>query len=190
MTTTTFDGSPRTNQETWLKRYYFVRAAFSLAWVAAAFTLGRNAPIGALLLVLYPLWDAAANYVDAARSGGLGRNRPQAINFAVSLVAALSAAIALQSGSAAVLTVFGAWAALSGILQLVAAIRRWRTAGAQWAMTLSGAQSTLAGIAFVLMAQQLPAALPTIAGYAAFGAVYFLVSGLWLAFAPRFRRQG
>jgi ABC-type transport system involved in cytochrome bd biosynthesis fused ATPase/permease subunit len=63
-------------QERWLRLYYFARAAFSVLWVAAAFTLGQQTPsIAAVLLIVYPAWDALANTTDAAASGGLGRNR-------------------------------------------------------------------------------------------------------------------
>ncbi|PZO89308.1 MAG: hypothetical protein DI623_10620 [Sphingomonas sanxanigenens] len=79
------------------------------------------------------------------------------------------------------LPLFGAWAILAGLLQLVAAMRRWRTVGAQWAMVLSGAQSALAGGIFIFRAKG-PTA-PTIADfapYALLGAIYFLISGGWL----------
>ena len=60
------------DRERWLKQYYFVRAAFSVAWVAAAFAAGASSPvIAGALLVLYPAWDAAANFADALRSGHL-----------------------------------------------------------------------------------------------------------------------
>ncbi|QDZ12546.1 DUF308 domain-containing protein [Devosia ginsengisoli] len=165
----------------WLKQYYLYRAAFSAVWVAAALTLGQQSfVLGAILLVIYPLWDAAANYVDALGNGGLAGNRIQAINVFVSSATALAVLAALQMGLSAVLAVFGVWAVLSGLLQLATAIRRWK-AGAQWAMVLSGGQSALAGAFFVFQAQQaVPAVLPVIAGYAGFGAVYFLVSALWL----------
>ena len=56
-------------------------------------------------------------------------------------------------------------------------------------MVLSGAQSAVAGGFFVVQAQQpVAAVLPTIAGYAAFGAIYFLVSALWLVVGKRMRR--
>jgi hypothetical protein len=49
-------------------------------------------------------------------------------------------------------------------------------------MVLSGAQSALAGVFFVIQAQQpVAAVIATVAGYAGFGAIYFLVSALWLA---------
>lgn len=184
------EAAARSTQERWLTTYYFSRAAFSVAWVIASLTLGQhNAALGAVLLVLYPLWDAAANYLDATRNGGLARNRTQALNLVVSLVTTLAVLVALQMSLATVLTVFGGWAILSGLLQLATAIRRWKTAGAQWAMVLSGAQSALAGGFFVVQAQQpVPAVVPVIAGYAAFGAIYFLVSALALVIGRR--RQG
>jgi hypothetical protein len=165
----------------WLRSYYFVRAGVSVAWVAAAFTLGRSMlPVAAALLVAYPAWDAIANIGDARRSGGLKANPSQALNVVVSLVTAIAVAIALGRSLNAVLAVFGAWAALAGLFQLITGVRRWKM-GAQWAMVLSGAQSALAGAFFIKQAAG--AATPGIvdvAPYAAFGALYFLVSAVWL----------
>lgn len=181
--------SPATTNA-WLMRYYFARAGFSVFWVVLVSTLGQAQPlVGVILLVAYPLWDALANWVDAARSGGLGRNRSHAINVAVSLLTTLAVLVALQMGLPAVLAVFGAWAILSGLSQLVTALGRWKSYGAQWAMVLSGAQSALAGGFFVMQAQgPVPAVIPIIAGYAGFGAVYFLVSGVALVLAARRKR--
>jgi len=48
-------------------------------------------------------------------------------------------------------------------------------------MILSGAQSALAGGFFVLMAgAATPPDITPIAGYAGFGAFYFLLSAIWL----------
>lgn len=172
-----------------LTRYYLVRGIVAAAWVVAAFTIGASSPgASAVLLVSYPAWDALANWFDANGSGGLLANPSQALNVVVSLIAALAVAIALRSGMNAVLAVFGIWAALAGLAQLVTGVRRWRTFGAQWAMILSGAQSTAAGLFFIKQAGG--AVVPTIvdiAPYAAFGAFYFLVSALWLIFANRRR---
>src|SRR5215475_7111116 len=99
------------DQDKWLKLYYFARAAFSVAWVAAALIVGRqSSPVAAALLVAYPVWDAAANYVDASRNGGLAANRTQAFNVAVSLVVALAVVVALTMNMKWVLGVFGIWA--------------------------------------------------------------------------------
>jgi uncharacterized membrane protein HdeD (DUF308 family) len=175
-------GRAVTSQEQWLKTYYFTRAAFSAAWFAAALAIGQRSPaIGAFLLVVYPLWDAAANYVDASRSGGLIGNPTQVFNVVVSLATALGVAVALSMSMNRVLAVFGAWAVFAGLLQLGTAIRRWKRFGAQWAMVLSGAQSALAGGFFIFKAG-MPASpsIADVAGYAAVGAFYFLVSAVWL----------
>ncbi len=180
-----------TRQQSWLKRYYAARAAFSLVWVAAAFALApRNAAIAATLLVLYPAWDALANLIDARRSGGLRDNRAQAINFGVSVATTIAVLIALQASMHAVLGVYGAWAILAGLLQLGAAIKR-RGQGAQWAMMLSGGQSALAGGFFIFKSLQpsVPA-IADIAGYAAVGAFYFLISAVWLIVGGLRRRPG
>lgn len=172
----------RADREQWLKLYYFIRAAFSVAWVVAAFAVGpSSAAIAGALLVLYPGWDAAANFVDALRSGGLAQNRTQALNVLVSLVTTVAVLVALQMSMNGVLGVFGAWAILSGLLQLGTAIRRWRSFGAQWAMVLSGGQSALAGGFFIFQATTpMSPTIANVAGYAAVGAIYFLVSAVWL----------
>lgn len=168
----------------WLGSYYLVRAAVSASWVAAAFTLGKSMPpVAAMLLIAYPAWDAVANLGDARHHGGLKVNPTQTLNAAVSSVTAVTVALALGWGLNAVLAVFGAWAVLSGLFQLLTGLRRWNTS-AQWAMVLSGAQSALAGGFFIKLA--LGDATPGIADvapYAAFGAFYFLVSAVWLMVA-------
>ncbi|MCK1621060.1 DUF308 domain-containing protein [Bradyrhizobium sp. 159] len=168
-----------------LSGYYLARAIVAAAWAAAAVAIGgANTVAAALLLVSYPAWDAFATWFDARNSGGLRANQTQALNVAVSLVAALAVAVGLQLSMHVVLAVFGIWATAAGLAQLVTGVRRWRTFGAQWAMILSGAQSMLAGVFFV--AQSSLAKVPTIldvAPYAAFGAFYFLVSAALLMFA-------
>ncbi|MBB3648687.1 uncharacterized membrane protein HdeD (DUF308 family) [Rhizobium sp. BK619] len=172
------------NQSNWLRSYYFTRAAFSVVWIAAAIALAGQPSAAAFLLVIYPLWDALANLVDARANGGLQANPSQTLNVAVSSVTSLAVVIALGVSSYAVLAVFGAWAILSGLLQLYTGVRRWRTEGAQWVMILSGAQSALAG--GFMIGRSLGAAPPTILDivpYAGFGAFYFLLSSIWLVVA-------
>ena len=187
----TFVGSSsnpvRTRDDAWLTRYYAVRAAFSVTWVAVAFSLGKVlTPLGALFLVIYPAWDALANLYDAARNGGFRANLTQTFNAVVSAIVALAVIATLNSNIHAVLTVFGVWAALSGVLQLATGIRRWRKFSGQWPMILSGAQSVFAGTHFLQKAAA--GAIPTaaeIAPYAAFGALYFAIAAIALAVASR-----
>jgi uncharacterized membrane protein HdeD (DUF308 family) len=180
-----------TQQEQWLQVYYFARTAFSAAWVAAALTFGRQSPlIAAILLLVYPAWDAAANYVDASRSGGLGENRTQALNVVVSLVTTVAVVLALLTSMNWVVGVFGAWALFSGLLQLGTAVRRWKSYGAQWAMVLSGGQSAVAGGFFIAQARlPTPPSITNLAGYAAVGAFYFLISAVWLTVAELRRKS-
>jgi uncharacterized membrane protein HdeD (DUF308 family) len=171
------------DKEQWLKRYYFVRAVFSVIWVAAALIAGpQSFSIAAALLIVYPAWDAAANFVDALRNGGLASNRSQAINVAVSSVMTVAVIVALTMSLNWVLGVFGLWAIFSGLLQLSTAVRRWKASGGQWAMILSGGQSAVAGAFFIAQARMPePPSIANIAGYAGLGAFYFLVSALWLS---------
>jgi uncharacterized membrane protein HdeD (DUF308 family) len=191
MTDATIHQSASSQGNHWFKPYYFSRAAFSIVWVAAAFTLGKSNPmIAALLLLVYPAWDAAANFVDAQRNGGLKRNRTQMLNLVVSGVTAAAVAIALGMSMNAVLGVFGVWAILAGAFQLATGVRRWKSYGAQWAMILSGAQSVLAGAIFIKQANGAGTpGVADIAPYAAFGAFYFLVSAIWLTASDMLRRQ-
>lgn len=183
--------SAPTEPNKWLRSYYFARAAISIAWVLIALTAGKNMPgLAAVLFLAYPAWDAIANFIDAQHSGGLKRNPTQAVNAAISAVTTIATALALGMGMNVVLTVFGVWAALSGLLQFATAIRRWKNHGAQWAMILSGAQSTLAGVLFIKQAGSASTpGVATVAPYAAFGAFYFLVSAIWLTVTEARRRK-
>lgn len=170
------------DNEYWLKRYYFVRAAFSTMWVIAALVAGRQSfAVAALLLAVYPAWDAAANAIDATRNGGLARNRSQAFNVAVSSLMTVIVIFALNVSMNRVLAAFGIWAIFSGLLQLSAAVRRWKTNGGQWVMILSGGQSAIAGAFFIAQAGMPDEpSIANVDGYAGLGAFYFLVSAIWL----------
>lgn len=181
--------TPTQSSSPWLKTYYFTRAAVSTIWVVAAVAIGKNVPtISALLVMAYPAWDAAANWLDAQKSGGLRANPSQTLNLVISVITAVAVAAALGVSMNAVIDVFGAWAILSGLLQLATAMRRWKSASAQWVMVLSGAQSALAAFVFFQKAAAAtPPSIVVIAPYATVGAFYFLLSALWLTFkkAPR-----
>lgn len=175
----------------WLVAYYLTRAAVSFGWVGVAIKIGAAVPIvAAVLLIFYPAWDAAANFLDAHRNGGSKRNPSQMINAILSLIATIAIALALVTTMNTVLCVFGIWAIISGLLQLATAVRRWNVFGAQWVMVLSGAQSALAGGFFVVQSSAAtPHSIVDIVPYVAFGACYFLVSGIWLAVQNARRRQ-
>jgi len=160
-----------------LRRLYFVRFGFALVWAGLLVTTAsRLGPLSATLLVLYPLFDVASALVDVRTSKptwGLY------VNIAISGLAAVGLAFAAASGIPAVLRVWGAWAVVSGLTQLVVGVSR-RALGGQWAMIASGAISTVAGTFFILQAARPDASLVNLAGYAVLGGVFFLVSAIRL----------
>lgn len=164
-----------------LRTLYFVRAAFSLVWAGL---LGLSAPaapaLTAPLLLLYPAWDALATFADIRANRGVGSLLPQYVNISVGGLTTLGVGLALRSGVPAVLLVYGAWAVLTGLIQLLLGLRRRRQLGGQWPMILSGGQSVLAGVSFIVMAHDPKMGVVNLAGYATFGAFYFLLSALRL----------
>jgi hypothetical protein len=167
-----------------LRRLYFVRFGFALVWaVLLVVTASSIGPVSATLLVLYPVFDVAAAVVDVRSSRAGGSTGTSAaglyVNIAISALAAVGLAVALASGIPAVLRVWGVWAVVAGIVQLVVAIRR-RRLGGQWAMIASGAISAVAGASFLVMASSAGASLANVAGYALLGGIFFLVSALRL----------
>jgi uncharacterized membrane protein HdeD (DUF308 family) len=166
----------------WLKTYYFIRAAVSIVWIALAVLVGKTAaPIAAILIILYPVWDAFANFIDARKNGGIKANFSQAFNCVISLITAACIGYALGIGMKPVLFVFGVWAILAGAFQFITAARRWKSCGGQWVMILSGGQSVLVGGLFFKKAvASPPPGIEAIVPYAALGAFYFLLSAIWL----------
>ena len=69
----------------------------------------------------------------------------------------------------------------AGVLPLVVGLnRRKQLSGGQWSMILSGGQSALAGAGFVALGLSDKQHIKDVAGYALFGALYFLIGGLLL----------
>ena len=165
-----------------LRTLYFVRAAFSVVWVSLVFLFAKSSPpLTAALLLLYPVWDVLATFGDIrANRGTAGSLLPQYVNIVVGLITTVAVGLALRSGIPAVLIVFGVWAGLTGLIQLLLGLRRRRQLGGQWPMILSGGQSIIAGVSFVVMAHDPAMGVANLAGYSAFGAFYFLVAALRL----------
>jgi uncharacterized membrane protein HdeD (DUF308 family) len=174
---------PHLQRAAWLRKLYFIRAAFSFAWVALAFATARQSAVAtAALLIVYPAWDALANLLDARMAGGTKANPTQMLNTWISTIVAVAVTGSLVLGHQIVLVIFGIWAIASGLLQLATAIRRRKSDRGQWAMMLSGAQSALAGGFFIAQQGAGTSVVQTLSGYAAVGAVYFLISGLVILF--------
>jgi uncharacterized membrane protein HdeD (DUF308 family) len=166
-----------------LRRLYLARFGFAVSWAGLLALTSSDLGVAAgVLLVLYPLVDVASAVVDARTS----RSREQVLllNIGISSLAALGLALAATAGTAAALRVWGAWAILAGLAQLVVALRR-RGLGGQWAMILSGGISAVVGASFIATANQGDPSLAGLAGYAALGGVFFLISALRLGRVAR-----
>jgi uncharacterized membrane protein HdeD (DUF308 family) len=182
---TTVDSPAAAGIASALRRLYFVRFAFAIVWAGLLFaTKAELGPLGIALIVIYPLFDVAAAVVDARSSRATGPARGLYVNIAISLLAAAGLAVAGTSGVPGVLRVWGVWAIVSGIVQLIVALTR-RTMGGQWPMILSGGISVLAGGSFFLGAAAPNPMLTNVAGYAVLGGVFFLVSALRLGRAAK-----
>lgn len=163
-----------------LRRLYFVRFGFAIIWAGLLFlTKAELGPLGIALVVLYPLFDVAAAVVDVRSSRATGSARGLYVNIAISLLAAAGLAVTVSSGVPGVLRVWGAWAIVAGLVQLIVALSR-RAMGGQWPMILSGGISVLAGGSFIVGAGAPDPVLTNVAGYAVLGGVFFLVSAIRL----------
>jgi uncharacterized membrane protein HdeD (DUF308 family) len=166
-----------------LRNLYFVRTVFQILWAATVLATALSHPvIAATFLIVYPLWDVACTVYDLNTSGQSGSARTsQMINAFLGLAAAVGIALTVFHQPAYAIASFGGWALGAGLLQLIAGIIRRKQFGGQWAMILSGAQSSAAGVTFVLggLAGKLHA--KDMGGYAIFGAVYFLIGGILLS---------
>ncbi len=178
MTTLTAPGISTTASA--LRRLYFVRFAFAIVWALVMFTTATHlGPLAVTLLVLYPLFDVYAAVVDARASRATGTPTLLYLNVAVSLIAAVGLAFAGASGIPAVLRVWGAWAVVAGLIQLIVGVTR-REMGGQWPMIISGGISVLAGASFILGATAANPTLINAAGYAIPGGIFFLISAFRL----------
>src|SRR5262249_1153160 len=129
------------------QRIAVVRAILALVWAAAlAIAVGGDVPstssdvpiAAAALLTSYPAIDMVASI--AAALGTDAPARVLRINAAISALAIAAIGVtAFGADAGATLAAFGAWAAVSGAIQLAVAVQRRRTGSRQLPMILSGA---------------------------------------------------
>jgi uncharacterized membrane protein HdeD (DUF308 family) len=173
--------APGTFSRVMPQRIAVVRALLALIWAAAVvLAVGDDVPTtdtdlpttAALLVASYPLIDVVASLLGSTFADA----RVLRINAAVSALAVVGIAIAaFGSDAGATLIAFGAWAAVSGAIQLGIAIHRRRAEGHQLPMIVSGGVSTIAGLSFIAAAGDDKAHLATLAGYMAVGALLYLL---------------
>ncbi len=181
---TTIAASPAISQTaSALRRLYFIRFAFAIVWAGVTIATAKELNLLTVaLFVLYPLFDVGAAIVDLRSTRTTGSPVLLYVNIAVSLAAAVG--VAGTSGIPAVLRVWGGWAIVAGLVQLIVGVTR-RRMGGQWPMIISGGISTLAGGFFIAGAAAENPSLIDAAGYAIPGAIFFLVAAIRLGRAAK-----
>jgi hypothetical protein len=165
-----------------LRNLYFTRTVVQLIWAVAVIAIAaKNPTVGATLLILYPLWDVACTLYDLKTSAGSNSATTQYVNATVGTLTAIGIGLTAYSHPPYAVAIFGGWALLAGLLQFAVGILRRQRLGGQWAMILSGLQSTAAGVAFVLGGLSGKFQIKDLGGYAIFGAIYFLVGSILLS---------
>jgi uncharacterized membrane protein HdeD (DUF308 family) len=172
-------------QETRTLRVFLIRGVIAIAWAAVFATVAESLTtdvtvVAGVLLVLYPLIDAVATLIDARSQHGSAR-RLLLINAGTSTIAAAALGVAATRGVAAVFTVFGVWAAVSGAAQLVVVLRRRAQLGNQWPLLLANGVSVIGGVAFLIAAAVAQPKLGMLAIYAATGGTEFVIQAWLLA---------
>lgn len=166
-----------------LRNLYFIRTVFQVIWAAGVLITAMKQPmLAAVLFLLYPLWDVACTVYDLNNFSRSGSARTsQIINAALGVGAAIGIGLTVFHTPIYAVAIFGVWAFGAGLLQLVVGlVRRRQVGGGQWAMILSGAQSMIAGVAYLLGGLYDKRHIKDVGGYAIFGAFYFLVGGILL----------
>lgn len=184
-----------TNSETKLasalRQLYFIRAGFSVAWVILVVFFAKTPTMAAMiLLIIYPAWDVVGTLLDIRANKGSNSKMPQYTNTVISGLTTVAVGFALQKGVPEALIVFGAWAIGTGLIQLILGLRRRKLLGGQWPMIISGAQSMIGGTSFILLAHDPTKGIASLAGYAAFGAFYYLLAAFRLLKKERAIKTG
>lgn len=161
-----------------LRGVYLARAVFAVAWaLAVVLAMPDLGPLLTALLVVYPVVDAGAVFAQSRTDGRTSPRLAETVNIVVSCAVAVAVGVASSFSIAAAVGVWGAWAVLSGITQLVTALQR-RHAGGQIPQILSGAISAVAGLSFLIQAVRGADTVAGLGGYALLGGLFFLVSAV------------
>lgn len=170
-----------------LRNLYFFRVAFSALWVALVSSVSAQASGGTtisafagLLLVAYPVADLAATIADLRAESAPQPTLAQHVNAAVGAAAAIAIGIAASVSLISAMDAFAGWAIVSGLIQLTVGVQRLGRLRGQWLMIISGAGSIFAGTTFVDWSHPSAEALHALARYSIGGAVWYLLTALWL----------
>lgn len=161
-----------------LRNLYLIRAGFSIIWVILVLLFAKKSlEFAHIILIIYPAWDVIGTLLDIrANRHNHTSKAPQYVNIGISSIATIGIILALQNGIPMTLIVFGAWAILTGLIQLILGLRRKKYMGGQWPMIISGAQSMIGGTTNIILAHNTARGIPSLATYVAFGAFYYLLA--------------
>ncbi|WP_338692882.1 DUF308 domain-containing protein [Streptomyces sp. Q6] len=171
-----------TDERSSLLKLYVSRGILAVVWalVFAGAHEDVDAPAIALL-VAYPLIDVVSSLLDHRATPRGSERRVTAFNGVLSALAAVAIGIAGVGGEAPVLHVFGAWAVVSGLAQIVVGLRRRGPEfGGQWPTLISGGLSFLVGITYNIQAAGDHPSLDVLSVYAIGGGVWFILQALLL----------
>ena len=170
-----------------LRNLYLSRVVFSAAWVALVSLAGSSTHsadtvsiLAGLLLVVYPMFDAVATVVDLRADTTAKPRLAQHVNAATSTAAAVTVAVGASVSLATAMDTFAVWAIISGAIQLAVGARRVGELAGQWPMIISGAGSIFAGTTFIDWNRSPTSALHSLAQYSIGGAIWYLLTALWL----------
>ena len=166
-----------------LRNLYFTRTVVQLLWAAIVLMNAVSHPeLAAGLLIFYPLWDVVCTVYDlrASTRSVSGPPTAQYVNAVLGVLAAIGISLTVFKSPQQAVVAFGVWACAAGLAQLAVGISRRKQLGGQWAMILSGLQSTGAGVAFIVGGLHGTRHIKDLGGYAVLGGVYFLVAGFLL----------
>ncbi|MCQ4212940.1 DUF308 domain-containing protein [Streptomyces longispororuber] len=165
-----------------LLRLYLGRGILAVVW-AVAFA-GVHEDLGAAaitLLVVHPAIDSVSSLLDHRATPDGFERRVIALNGILSALAAAALRAAGTHGVAPVLHVFGAWALVSGLAQVLVGLRRRGPEfGRQCPTLVSGALSFLVGITYNIQAAGDSPSLGVLSVYATGGGVWFILQALLL----------
>ena len=110
---------------------------------------GMTFTVLVLFFGAYALWDGVFALIGAFRTGG-ERRWMLILEGIVGIVAGIVTFIWPGAASLAILTIIAAWAIVTGIFEIIAAIRLRAEIEGEWHMLLSGLLSVLFGIALAI----------------------------------------
>lgn len=141
---------------------------------------GVTVTILVLFFGAYVLWDGIFALVAAFRTEG-SRRWPLVLEGLVGIIVGLIAFIWTDVATLSLLLVIGAWAIITGIFEIIAAIRLREEIEGEWLMMISGVLSVLIGIAlFIWPAAGVLAVTWMIAAYAILFGILLIALGFRL----------